>query len=161
MISSERKAELLEAAKILYGETRLTKPMLARVLFLLSPQENRFCMGPPETAFPYGDMAWAGKRLDQMNERQLLGAVHYWTRDKQILAPLKKEIDEAMEQETSSLDTFKLPTDEQVERATSLIKKANTGHPDIDMIGERASVTAFETLIILLNKDRILGYDRL
>jgi hypothetical protein len=64
-------------------------------------------------------------------------------------------------QETSSLDTFKLPTDEQVERATSLIKKANAGHPDIDMIGERASVTAFETLIILLNKDRILGYDRL
>jgi hypothetical protein len=57
-------------------------------------------------------------------------------------------------QETSSLDTFKLPTDEQRERVKILLEKAEVG-------GAEAIDVAYIVALILLNKDRILGYDRL
>jgi hypothetical protein len=72
-------------------------------------------------------------------------------------------------QETSSLDTLKLPTDEQVERACSAAAqscgrswaetedRSEFGWQERD--AWRAQIKA--QLTILLNKDRILGYDRL
>lgn len=72
--------------------------------------------------------------------------------------------------EDSDIPQIKLPTDEQVERAARALCAASGKNPDTNFGGWKGgeawrgheyTTAARQHLVILINKDRILGYGRL